>query len=208
MKRSLILILLLTTALLLLCACGGRSISADLDSGSKRETEAEDRMENADTPAGHPADSGEKLGEPIRTAWLDAIDESGSAPSAPDAAGILSAALAENPGLSAAELEEILLSALESGSYEMAELPDSVKNFEPHLALYGGRDGLDFYRAIAKHYAKALKPGGYLAFEFGMGQGDEVCSILTENGYTILERTKDFNDRERAVLAQCSRKDD
>jgi len=91
---------------------------------------------------------------------------------------------------------------------EMAELPDSVKNYEPHLALFGGRDGLDFYRSIAKHYAKALKPGGYLAFEFGMGQGDDVCSILKENGYTILERTKDFNDRERAVLAQYGRKED
>ena len=91
---------------------------------------------------------------------------------------------------------------------EMAELPDSVKNFEPHLALYGGRDGLDFYRSIAKHYSKALKPGGFLALEFGMGQGDDVCSILTENGYTILERTKDFNDRERAVLAQYGRKED
>ena len=91
---------------------------------------------------------------------------------------------------------------------EMEELPDSVKNFEPHLALYGGQDGLDFYRSIAKHYSKALKPGGFLAFEFGMGQGDDVCAILIENGYTILERTKDFNDRERAVLAQYGRKED
>ena len=91
---------------------------------------------------------------------------------------------------------------------EMAELPYSVKNFEPYLALYGGRDGLDFYRSIAVNYRSALKPGGYLALEFGMGQGDDVCRILTENGYTILERTKDFNDRERAVLAQYGRKDD
>jgi len=91
---------------------------------------------------------------------------------------------------------------------EMAELPASVKDFEPHLALFGGRDGLDFYRSIVAHYSKALKPGGYLALEFGMGQGDDVCAILTENGYTILERTKDFNDRERAVLAQYGRKED
>lgn len=91
---------------------------------------------------------------------------------------------------------------------EMAELEDSVKNFEPHLALFGGRDGLDFYRAIAENYKAALKPGGYLAFEFGDGQGDDVCQILTVNGYTILERTKDFNDRERAVLAQYGRKED
>ena len=91
---------------------------------------------------------------------------------------------------------------------EMEELPHSVKDYEPHLALYGGEDGLDFYRSIAKNYVTALKPGGYLCFEFGMGQGDAVCSILEENGYSVLERTKDFNNIERAVLAQYNRKED
>ncbi len=85
---------------------------------------------------------------------------------------------------------------------EMGELDHSVKDFEPHLALYGGEDGLDFYRTIAKEYRGALKPGGLLCFEFGMGQGDDVCAILEANGYTILERTRDYNDRERAVLAR------
>ena len=91
---------------------------------------------------------------------------------------------------------------------EMKELPKSVADYEPHLALYGGEDGLDFYRSIAKNFAPALRPGGYLAFEFGETQGDDVCAILEENGYTILERKKDFNDRERAVLAQYGRKDE
>lgn len=91
---------------------------------------------------------------------------------------------------------------------EMLELDASVKDYEPHLALFGGEDGLDFYRSIAENFAPALKPGGYLCFEFGMGQGDAVCRILTENGYTILERTRDYNDRERAVLAQYGRKED
>ena len=90
---------------------------------------------------------------------------------------------------------------------EMLELPVSVKDYEPHLALFGGEDGLDFYRAIARNFAPALKPGGYLCFEFGMGQGDDVCQILTENGYTILERTRDYKSRERAVLAQYGRKE-
>ena len=90
---------------------------------------------------------------------------------------------------------------------EMLELPDSVKNFEPHMALYGGTDGLDFYRSISEKYSKALKPGGYLCFEFGMGQGDAVCEILQKNGYTVLERSRDFNDRERAVIARYERKD-
>ena len=90
---------------------------------------------------------------------------------------------------------------------EMQELPVSVKDYEPHLALYGGEDGLDFYRSIVKNFAPALKPGGFLCFEFGMGQGDDVCRILEMNGYTILERTRDYNSRERAVLAQYGRKE-
>ena len=91
---------------------------------------------------------------------------------------------------------------------EMEELPHSVKAFEPHLALHGGGDGLRFYRAIAENYCKALKPGGYLCFEFGMGQGNDVCEILELNGYSVLERTKDYNDRERAVIARYDRKED
>ncbi len=91
---------------------------------------------------------------------------------------------------------------------DMTTLDRSVKNFEPSMALFGGDDGLDFYRSIAKNYASALKPGGYLCFEFGDGQGDDVCRILVDNGYKILERTKDFNDRERAVLAQYGGKED
>ena len=91
---------------------------------------------------------------------------------------------------------------------EMLELDPSVKDHEPHLALYGGEDGLSFYRAIAKNYRAALKPGGLLCFEFGMGQGSAVCAILEECGYTVLQRTKDYNDRERAVLAQLPREEE
>ncbi len=90
---------------------------------------------------------------------------------------------------------------------EMKALPGSVKDYEPHLALHGGKDGLDFYRSIAEKYASALKPGGYLCLEFGMGQGDGVCRLLQENGYTVLERSRDYNDIERAVIAQYNRKD-
>ena len=91
---------------------------------------------------------------------------------------------------------------------EMEQLPESVKGYEPHLALHGGDDGLVFYRSIAENYKEVLKPGGYMCLEFGMGQGDAVCRILEENGYTVLERSRDYNDRERAVIAQFGRKDD
>lgn len=90
---------------------------------------------------------------------------------------------------------------------EMAQLDASVKDFEPHMALHGGEDGLDFYRAIAANYREALKPGGYLCFEFGMGQGDAVCDILQKNEYKILDRTNDYNGVERAVIAQYGRKE-
>ena len=90
---------------------------------------------------------------------------------------------------------------------EMRELPRSVAAFEPRLALHGGDDGLEFYRSIAEKYRSALKPGGYLCFEFGMGQGDAVCALLEENGFTILERSSDYNERERAVLARYNRKE-
>ncbi len=90
---------------------------------------------------------------------------------------------------------------------QMRDLPDSVARYEPRLALHGGSDGLDFYRAISENYTAALKPGGFLCYEFGMGQGDAVCSLLEENGFTILERSRDYNDRERAVLARYDRKD-
>lgn len=90
---------------------------------------------------------------------------------------------------------------------EMEELPDSVKNYEPHLALYGGEDGLEFYRAIIEHYTSVLNDGGFLAFEYGFGQGDAVSELLKNHGYEIVERKLDYNDRERAILARYGRKD-
>ena len=93
-------------------------------------------------------------------------------------------------------------------STEMEELPRSVKDYEPHLALHGGDDGLLFYREIIKNYSEALKPGGYLCFEFGMNQGDDVCSLLETSGYAVLERVNDYNDIERAVIARYAGKED
>ena len=85
---------------------------------------------------------------------------------------------------------------------EMETLDPSVRDFEPHLALDGGADGLDFYRAIIKNYSSALAPRGYLCFEFGMGRENAVCSLLMRGGYEILELKKDTAEITRAVLAQ------
>lgn len=85
---------------------------------------------------------------------------------------------------------------------DMKTLDPSVRDFEPELALHGGEDGLDFYRAIIKNYTSALIPGGYLCLEFGMGQEEAVCELLTEGGYDIHELRKDSGDIIRAVLAR------
>ncbi|MBR6825056.1 MAG: peptide chain release factor N(5)-glutamine methyltransferase [Oscillospiraceae bacterium] len=85
---------------------------------------------------------------------------------------------------------------------EMEHLDPSVRDFEPTLALHGGEDGLDFYRAIIDNFTSILVPGGYLCLEFGMGQEEAVCELLTDGGYEIEELRKDSADIIRAVLAR------
>ena len=85
---------------------------------------------------------------------------------------------------------------------EMETLDPSVRDFEPRLALHGGEDGLDFYRAIVQNFTPALRPGGCLALEFGMSQDPAVCDILTDAGYAVLELKEDNSGVVRAVLAQ------
>lgn len=87
-------------------------------------------------------------------------------------------------------------------SAEMKKLPPSVREFEPHLALDGGEDGLDFYRAILANFTPLLLPGGYFCFEFGMGQEIAVCDLLKAGGFEITELRKDTSDITRAVLAR------
>lgn len=91
---------------------------------------------------------------------------------------------------------------------QMEELQPSVRDYEPGMALYGGEDGLDFYRAIAKNYKDLLRPGGCICFEFGMGQEADVCRILMENGYQLLKLERDSGERARAVLAQKPENED
>ena len=82
---------------------------------------------------------------------------------------------------------------------DIAELDASVRDYEPHLALRGGADGLDFYRAIAGHWTAALRVGGRLLFEVGIGQADEVLRIMRSVGFGDLEITPDLNGIPRVV---------
>ena len=64
---------------------------------------------------------------------------------------------------------------------DMASLQREV-SFEPEIALYGGRDGLDFYRSIMNRWTGCLKPGGLIAAEIGIGQEKDVMRIFSDNG--------------------------
>ena len=83
---------------------------------------------------------------------------------------------------------------------EMKELQTEV-TFEPETALFGGEDGLYFYREIAKNWFEHLNEGGVIAFEIGDTQGEAVLSILTENGYKNAAVMKDYEGRDRVVTA-------
>ena len=76
-------------------------------------------------------------------------------------------------------------------SGEIVRLDRSVREYEPHMALDGGEDGLDFYRAIASRWKEALLPGGRLLFELGIGQADAVLRLMRAEGFGDLELFED-----------------
>ena len=85
---------------------------------------------------------------------------------------------------------------------EMETLDPSVRDFEPHLALDGGADGLDFYRLLTAHYRDALRPGGWLVLEIGCAQAADVLALGAANGWVNGSCRKDYGGNDRAVLLQ------
>ena len=85
---------------------------------------------------------------------------------------------------------------------EMRQLDDSVRCYEPVLALYGGDDGLDFYRAVAEKWALALLPGGEALFECGWRQAMQVAGVLEEHGWTEVRIYEDYAGVQRVVGAK------
>ena len=79
-------------------------------------------------------------------------------------------------------------------------LDTSVKDHEPRLALDGGADGLDFYRAIIEKWRDALTKGGMLFFEVGIGQADEVLRMMRASGFGDVQIVKDLNGIPRVVF--------
>lgn len=84
---------------------------------------------------------------------------------------------------------------------EMLQLDDQVR-CEPQTALAGGADGLDFYRAIAHQAISMIKSGGWLVFEAGWKQGDDIAEIMSKNGFVNISKSKDLSGIERCIYGR------
>ena len=84
---------------------------------------------------------------------------------------------------------------------DIAKLAPEVRLKEPHTALSGGQDGLDFYRRLAEEAPAMLVPGGFTAFEVGIHQAGDVADLLKAN--PLIDRTEilpDYAGIDRVVV--------
>ena len=87
---------------------------------------------------------------------------------------------------------------------EMAGLAREVVNHDPHLALTPGGDGLDPYRTILARVPDLLAPGGWIGFEFGLGQAPAVSDLMEGAGLEAVEVMRDLAGIERAAFGRRS----
>ena len=78
-------------------------------------------------------------------------------------------------------------------------LMPEVREYEPMLALDGGEDGLMFYRRIVDQAQSHLMQGGWLFFEIGYNQGQDVATLMQEHGFTNVQVIKDYAGLDRVV---------
>lgn len=109
--------------------------------------------------------------------------------------------LFEGSGLFDGKMCDILLS---NPPYIRSDVIPSLQRevlSEPEMALDGGADGLDFYRAIAKKWSSCVKADGMVAVEIGEEQGKDVSSIFAEY-FSDVDVIKDFSGNDRIVIAK------
>ena len=87
-------------------------------------------------------------------------------------------------------------------SAEIATLQPEVRDFDPHLALDGGADGLEFYRLIASQAKTFLKPAGKIMVEFGDGQAEAIRNIFETEKWIVEAVKEDYSQRARILIAK------
>ena len=116
--------------------------------------------------------------------------------------GDLLAALAER-GLEGAV--DVLASNPPYVNEERPELIQrEVYEWEPHEALFGGVDGMDFYRRLLAGGLQYLKPGGYLLVEIGYGQLDSISDAVAASSWKLVDVTRDLQDIPRTLTIRKS----
>lgn len=85
---------------------------------------------------------------------------------------------------------------------EITKLMPEVRDFEPYDALDGKEDGLYFYRKIIQEGKQYLKPDGYLMFEIGYDQGEDVSELMQRAGYGEIKVVKDLAGLDRVVIGK------
>ena len=86
-------------------------------------------------------------------------------------------------------------------NYELKNLSNDIKRYEPRMALDGGNDGLDLIRKVIYKSKEILKINGTLAFEIGNEQIKKVSKILINNNFRIKSTVKDYKNNIRCILA-------
>ena len=84
------------------------------------------------------------------------------------------------------------------------DLMEEVKGHDPRIALDGHEDGLYFYRRIVSEGKAYLREEGWMLFEIGYDQGEDVSTLLKEAGFIHVQVIKDLAGLDRVVLGQKS----
>lgn len=92
------------------------------------------------------------------------------------------------------------------GTRERPALAPEVAGFDPSVALFAGRDGLDAYRRLVPSLARQLVPDGVCVLEIGAGQAEAVEHLLQMGGLLPSGRGRDLAGRERCIVARQDRR--
>lgn len=143
----------------------------------------------------------EAIGVDISKKALDIAKENGYKHSVNNRINWVLSDLYSSVGLYKGRLDMIISNPPYIKSMDIENLMVEVKEYEPLLALDGGRDGLDFYRRICEGAGYFLKEKGYILFEIGHDQADDVIKLLEQNEFRDIICKKDFSGRDRIIYA-------
>ncbi len=112
---------------------------------------------------------------------------------------VLRADVKKDPPIGMGKYDIIVSNPPYISAADMKKIDKSVSKFEPVIALYGGKDGLDFYPEICSRWKKLLEPEGMMIFECGEDQTEQIASIMYENDFVSVQAENDLAGRPRFV---------